>query len=227
MASDGLQCKSLQGHTLAAPGAADFLCLLCFRPGASSAKAGVPRTGRRVQSNLIILSCAVKGGQTPSKCRDGRLVRPERSEGRTRDTTCDASVQRRANSARNLTGAFALVLHWLVSLLRPRGNGLRLGRPGRRRPGLHRNAVLCENSAGLSGGKAQCSSVFLPFRYACCSPWLPPRRPRKLRRRKLLQGPLPTKLICRRSGTAGPLSIPQTPPSSTRPAPTPFSISPR
>src|SRR3974390_389709 len=60
---NGLQCKSLRAHTLAAPGAADFLCLLCFRPGASAAKAGVPRTGRRVQSNLIILSCAAEGGQ--------------------------------------------------------------------------------------------------------------------------------------------------------------------
>jgi len=45
-------------------GASWFLCLLCFRHGASAAKAGVPRTGRRVQSNLIILSCAVEMGQT-------------------------------------------------------------------------------------------------------------------------------------------------------------------
>jgi hypothetical protein len=59
-----LQCRSPKAHTSAARGPADFLCLLCFRPGASAAKAGVPRTGRRVQSNLIILSCVVEIGQT-------------------------------------------------------------------------------------------------------------------------------------------------------------------
>ena len=43
-----------------------FLCLLFFRHGASAAKAGVPRTGRRVQANSTILSCGVEVGQT--KC---------------------------------------------------------------------------------------------------------------------------------------------------------------
>src|SRR5580765_7623523 len=65
-------------HTSATKGPADFLCLLCFRSGASAARAGVPRTGRRVQSNLIILSWVAENGQTarsraqlPSLYREG------------------------------------------------------------------------------------------------------------------------------------------------------------
>jgi hypothetical protein len=42
----------------------DFFFACCvFRHGASAAKAGVPRTGRRVQANSTILSCAVEIGQ--------------------------------------------------------------------------------------------------------------------------------------------------------------------
>src|SRR5580700_6034680 len=42
----------------------NFLRLLCFRHGASAAKAGAPRTGRRVQANSTILACAVEIGQS-------------------------------------------------------------------------------------------------------------------------------------------------------------------
>jgi membrane protease YdiL (CAAX protease family) len=41
-----------------------FLLAVFFRHGASAARAGVPRTGRRVQANPAILSCGVEIGQT-------------------------------------------------------------------------------------------------------------------------------------------------------------------
>src|ERR1700739_697371 len=64
--------------TPALKGIADFLCLLCFCLGASAAKAGVPRTGRRVQSNSLILSCAVEIGQT--KCLSGRSADKDKKQ---------------------------------------------------------------------------------------------------------------------------------------------------
>jgi len=46
--------------------------LLCFSPGASAARTGVPRTGRQVQANSTILACAVEIGQ----CAGRELVVP-------------------------------------------------------------------------------------------------------------------------------------------------------
>jgi len=54
-------------HTGAGWGLADFLCLLCFRHGASAARAGVPRTGRLVQANSVILPWLTEIGQTNSR----------------------------------------------------------------------------------------------------------------------------------------------------------------
>jgi hypothetical protein len=42
--------------------------LLCFRHGASAARAGVPRTGRLVQANSVILPWLTEIGQTNSRC---------------------------------------------------------------------------------------------------------------------------------------------------------------
>jgi len=59
--------QNIPGGTRALPRGQLISCLLCFRHGASAAKAGVPRTGRRVQSNLNILSWAVEMGQCKAK----------------------------------------------------------------------------------------------------------------------------------------------------------------
>src|ERR1700733_8477678 len=53
------------GRTRAQPRGLLTSCACCvFRLGASAAKTGVPRTGRRVQANSSILTCAVEIGQT-------------------------------------------------------------------------------------------------------------------------------------------------------------------
>ena len=54
-------------RTRAQPRGLLISCACCvFRQGASAARAGVPRTGRPVQANSTILSCAVEIGQTES-----------------------------------------------------------------------------------------------------------------------------------------------------------------
>src|ERR1700746_2982100 len=51
-------------RTRAQPRGLLISCACCvFRHGAPAAKAGVPRTGRRVQANSSILTCAVELGQ--------------------------------------------------------------------------------------------------------------------------------------------------------------------
>src|SRR2546422_10117120 len=62
-------------HTSAIDGTCRTSCACCvFRHGASAAKAGVPRTGRRGQANSSILASAVENGQ--SEDLDGTVQVP-------------------------------------------------------------------------------------------------------------------------------------------------------